>query len=349
VTQQLVLFDYGTLDSETRIVVQQRTGEIKDLVRTTAENIMQIGEKLLEVQVKLGSGQFDAWLESEFSWSRRTAYNFISVHKQFQGRANFAQMEIATSALYLLAAPSTPAGAVDEALERADKGERISHGMAKEIVAEHKAEEQARTPQAVGLDFSDPAGDDPPGTDLDFTAVTEDEAPDVNLDFAVGDTPGTNGHTVAPKPEDNEPVTAAAVALKAAIGSNGHSVEPRPGWGRPVREMKSKPKPAPGPAPKVAPKPALPPEPKISLDFSTPAAVDPVPVPDIVLTVRMKRKAIGDEPHAIEIDINDEDGPLKGQMPLLFSGAYDQLTDLVIQATEEYLANLHIEEITDER
>lgn len=147
---QLALFDYHQLDSETRIVVQQRAGEIRALVRSTAENIMDIGSKLLEVQVKLGNGQFDTWLQHEFQWSRRTAYNFIGVHKQFGGRANFAQMDIATSALYLLAAPSTPDEARAEAIARAEAGERITHTEAKEIVAEHKGEPtKIATPQAT--------------------------------------------------------------------------------------------------------------------------------------------------------------------------------------------------------
>lgn len=143
---QLALFDYQQLDSETRIITQQRAGEIKTLMRSTAEAIMQVGEKLLEVQTRLGNGQFDAWLSAEFDWSRRTAYNFIGVFKEFRGRANFAQMDVATSALYLLAAPSTPAEVRDELLERAEAGERITHGDVKQAVSEAKARRQPALP-----------------------------------------------------------------------------------------------------------------------------------------------------------------------------------------------------------
>jgi predicted transcriptional regulator len=44
------------------------------------------------------------------------------------------------SALYLLAAPSTPDEAVAEALERAESGEQITHAEAKSIVAAHRPE-----------------------------------------------------------------------------------------------------------------------------------------------------------------------------------------------------------------
>lgn len=126
-------FDYGALDSETRIVVQQRTGEIRSLVRRSAQDVCDLGAKLIEVKDRLGDGNFREWLRSEFGWSHMTAYRFIRVHERF-GRNNLLQVDVAPSALYLLAAPSTPEEAVDEALERAAGGERITHAAARGIV-----------------------------------------------------------------------------------------------------------------------------------------------------------------------------------------------------------------------
>jgi hypothetical protein len=60
--------------------------------------------------------------------------------------ANFADLHIAPSALYLLAAPSTPEAARLEALERAEAGEAITHSAARNIVAEHKAAEEKDDP-----------------------------------------------------------------------------------------------------------------------------------------------------------------------------------------------------------
>jgi hypothetical protein len=42
---QITLFDYAVLDPETRIVVQQRTEEIRALVRRSAQDIIDIGNK----------------------------------------------------------------------------------------------------------------------------------------------------------------------------------------------------------------------------------------------------------------------------------------------------------------
>ena len=66
---------YTSLDAETRIVVQQRTSEIKTLMRRTAQDIVEIGQKLIEVKAQLGHGLFSAWLRIEFEWSRGTAEN----------------------------------------------------------------------------------------------------------------------------------------------------------------------------------------------------------------------------------------------------------------------------------
>lgn len=137
---QLALFDYQQLDAETRIVVQQRTSEIKALMKRTAQDIIEIGEKLAEVRDKLThnkQGGFEAWLQAEFDWTRQTAYRFISVSEKFN-RNNLLQLDFAPSALYLLAAPSTPDEARQEAIARAEAGEAITHTKAKEIVSEHK-------------------------------------------------------------------------------------------------------------------------------------------------------------------------------------------------------------------
>lgn len=47
---QPTLFDYGDLDPDIRIEVQQRTGEIKSLMKRAAQDIIDIGVKLTEAK-----------------------------------------------------------------------------------------------------------------------------------------------------------------------------------------------------------------------------------------------------------------------------------------------------------
>jgi len=134
---QLSEFDYAALDAETRIVIKQKTDELNKLLRDAAQNIFDIGGKLAEVRDRLRHNRedsFERWLAAEFGMSRRTAYNFINVYERFANRANFAQLDIAASALYLLAAPSVSDEVREEALQRAEQGEAITHKAAKQLV-----------------------------------------------------------------------------------------------------------------------------------------------------------------------------------------------------------------------
>ena len=131
-------FDYAALDSQRRNDIEQATEAIRERLRRAAKNIWEIGKMLCEVQSKLERGQFDEWIKSEFDWSRRTAYKFISVYKRFDQRINLEQINIATSALYLLAAESTPEEIRAEFIQKAQQGEKITHQQVKKVVNEAK-------------------------------------------------------------------------------------------------------------------------------------------------------------------------------------------------------------------
>ncbi|MGF1478172.1 MAG: DUF3102 domain-containing protein [Cyanophyceae cyanobacterium] len=130
-------FDYNALAQETRGVVQQRTIEIKNILRRTAQDIVNVGQKLTEVKEQLGHGNFRNWLLAEFELSLSAATKFMQVYEQFKS-VNFKNLDIAVSALYLLAAPSTPPEARHKALARAHQGESITYSKAKTIVGYYK-------------------------------------------------------------------------------------------------------------------------------------------------------------------------------------------------------------------
>jgi len=125
-------FDYSGLDDKSRNFVQQQTGEIRGLMKRTAQGIVEIGQKLSEVKERLGHGRFGTWLESEFRWSYETAARFMRVYTQFNS-VNLTDVSIAPSALYLLAAPSISKAVIQEAIARAEAGESITYTTAKEI------------------------------------------------------------------------------------------------------------------------------------------------------------------------------------------------------------------------
>jgi|GEM_PF-6345642 len=137
-SSQVEGFDYTALDRDTRVFIQERARDIKERLRNAARTAWEIGQDLVEVRDRLNYGQFKSWLQAEFRWSRSTAYNYINIFESFGSCPNFGQLNIDLSALYLLAAPSTPSEARQEVLNLATTGKDITHSKVKAIVKEYR-------------------------------------------------------------------------------------------------------------------------------------------------------------------------------------------------------------------
>jgi len=141
------VFDYTILDAETSQFIQRQTGEIRALMKRTAQDIIEIGQKLVLVKEKLAHGRFLDWIAAEFEWSYPTAARFMQVANSF--RNTYQIDKFAASALYVLAAPSTPETARSEAIARAEAGEPITYTIAKEIRQKHSSQVTKNKPESV--------------------------------------------------------------------------------------------------------------------------------------------------------------------------------------------------------
>ena len=130
-------FDYSPLDTKIAEQARSTADRIRERLKKTLEDLIEVGNDLLLVKEALPHGQFLPWLRAEFGWSERTAQNFMSVAESFKS-AKFADLPIQPSAAYLLAAPAVPDSARQVAIEKAEAGEEITFSAAKEIVAEAK-------------------------------------------------------------------------------------------------------------------------------------------------------------------------------------------------------------------
>ncbi|NMG09935.1 DUF3102 domain-containing protein [Brasilonema sp. UFV-L1] len=181
-TQPALEFDYGKLDTEIQVVVQKRTSEIKNLMRHTTQDIIEIGQKLTDVKAQLEHGNFRNWLKAEFDWSVKTASRFMQVAEKFKC-VKLAHLDIAASALYLLASPSTSEEARAEALKCASLGENITYTKVKAIVAKYKEAAKAKPKKLVTFDVHVET------VECDLTKSTEQErnqtsnVPDVLVDL----------------------------------------------------------------------------------------------------------------------------------------------------------------------
>ncbi|MBW4506272.1 MAG: DUF3102 domain-containing protein [Scytonematopsis contorta HA4267-MV1] len=151
--QETHKFEYAILEIKTRTIVMQHTNDIKALMRRTCEDIIRIGQKLLEVKQFLGHGNFMSWLKSEFNWSMSIATKYMQVAKQFK-TVNFTNLNITASALYLIAAPSTPDIVRAEVLNRASCGESISYTKTKQIMCQYKKNAHSQITKFTTLENS---------------------------------------------------------------------------------------------------------------------------------------------------------------------------------------------------
>ncbi len=143
----VVLFNYKELTEQNQAFVQEKTEQIKALMTRTVNDIIDIGQSLIDVKERLEHGQFGAWLETEFEMTPRTARNFMNVASTFKSET-VSDLKIATSALYLLA--NAPDEARDAAIEAAQAGERVTKAKAKAIINEHKPKPAPPTqPQTI--------------------------------------------------------------------------------------------------------------------------------------------------------------------------------------------------------
>jgi hypothetical protein len=138
--QELVLaglkFNYAPLPAEVAAQLRAAAERIRRSVQQTLEVLIAVGKDLLAVKESLPHGGFGPWVRAEFGWTERTARNFMAVATRLGSKTEtIADLGIEPTAAYLLAAPSTPEAATQEALERAQGGERITGPVAREIIA----------------------------------------------------------------------------------------------------------------------------------------------------------------------------------------------------------------------
>ena len=167
IEQRQMAFSYASLAPDVRARVETATRRLHDLERRTSESIIEMGQHLIEVKAAIGHGNFLPWLEAEFGWSDRVAAHLMNVAVKFE---NFSNLEsVSPSALYVLAAPSTPDEVRVEFTELAALGQKVTHKDVKAAIKEVKSR----------------ADNDPPRNtatvDRDTGEIVDDDYPDAEV------------------------------------------------------------------------------------------------------------------------------------------------------------------------
>jgi hypothetical protein len=135
----------------TNPVLAEHVAAIRQLGKQTIANVIEVGRRLTKCKDIVGHRNFGCWLDREFGWSERTAQNFMRVFELSNSESeNFADFNLPVSAIYLLAAPSTPKNVRGEVIERARAGEKIKHATVKEAITKGRSQPAQKGRSARG-------------------------------------------------------------------------------------------------------------------------------------------------------------------------------------------------------
>jgi hypothetical protein len=141
-------FDYAALPAAVATQAQAAAQRIRAHHQDQITAIIEIGHDLLVIKQQVKHGQFGAWLDAEFSMAERTAQNYMRAATAF-GTKTALISDLPPTAIYTLAAPSTPAPVKDAVVARLEAGERLEAAEVQALVREAKAAERLAREEAT--------------------------------------------------------------------------------------------------------------------------------------------------------------------------------------------------------
>lgn len=176
---------YASLDPATRGMIEEVTREIQQRLKRTLQDVYFIGKRLNQVREILIPirGAFSTWVHEEFEvkygLTERLSEHWMNIAKRFTEAQidKFINLKLPLSALYHVAAPSTPDGAADKIINTIEKTfpyvryRKIPGTLIKQLVQEYKEEaewalknikfkEAGIAPEIQGMLLSTPVAED---------------------------------------------------------------------------------------------------------------------------------------------------------------------------------------------
>ena len=138
---EVVGFDYSTLPADHAAAARDAVARVRARTSRMVRDIIETGQDLIEVKKRIGHGKFLKWMDAEFKMTERTAQRFMAVAEKFGAKYDIVS-DLSPSVIYELAAPSTPDETIDEIVEQARTGKRVTVAEVKKLKAELKAANQ---------------------------------------------------------------------------------------------------------------------------------------------------------------------------------------------------------------
>ena len=131
------LFSYASLSRADEAAAREDAALIKAHMKTAAESIIAVGLALKRQKEQLPHGMFLPWIAAEFQMGEATAKRFMSVARYADGKSLTLSVLNAT-ALYELAAPSTPQPIRDAVETLLVDGQKVTVADIRRMKAEAK-------------------------------------------------------------------------------------------------------------------------------------------------------------------------------------------------------------------
>jgi hypothetical protein len=141
-------FSYKGLATGITGDLKRAATRIRELVGEQHKSVIETGRIFLDIKVKLDHGRFLAWAEAECAMSARSVQRYMSVAEMATKYDTVSYFE--PTALYLLAAPSTPGKVRQGIFDRAAKGETIRSSEIKTSIREAR-EKDPRPKTSIGV------------------------------------------------------------------------------------------------------------------------------------------------------------------------------------------------------
>jgi hypothetical protein len=121
--------------------LDQAEADIRRSDKRVVLEIFAIGKKLTEIKARVGYGRYGVFIRDRLRFSERSAQQYVQSYEFLKSAqcADFESLHIDTSAIRLLARPTTPNEVRIEALARAAKPQGISYSEVKKLIAKTEA------------------------------------------------------------------------------------------------------------------------------------------------------------------------------------------------------------------
>jgi hypothetical protein len=147
-------FDYGSVPEH----ADELRATAKRIREWMSTSVIEIGAASSRCGIDLEHGQFLRWVDAEFALCQRTAENMMAAAKWADGK-NEIVADLAPTAIYALAAKSTPPAVQVEVLARLESGEILPpHAVLKMIRAARARIAPEGGPQNNQLPIETPPG-----------------------------------------------------------------------------------------------------------------------------------------------------------------------------------------------